>query len=250
MKHAIDEVELKVDETGRPLLASTPSKMSAFDKNAVEEAVRLKASLGGSVMIFTLGSGDAKKSVKEALAMGADTGCLILAEQDPHDGLTTSYLLGRAIDRFGPFDLVLSSEGSSDTYSGQVGPMLSEWLSLPFLGYVRKLEVKEGSLMCEQSLEDRIQVLESKMPAVVSVVSEINEPRYPTLIQIMQASKKPMEMVNSEQLIDGRAPPRLVTTVAMNAQSMSRKRVIFEGTPEETAKKMLDALIGEGVLKR
>jgi len=250
VKHAVDESELRLDATGRPQLSSTPSKMSSFDKNATEEALRLKASLGGSVMIFTLGSEDAKRSTKEALAMGGDSGCLIISESDQHDGLMTSYLLGRAIERFGPFDLILCSEGSSDTYQGQVGPMLSEWLSLPFLGYVRKLEVTAGVLRCEQSLEDRIQILESKMPAVVSVVSEINEPRYPTLIQIMQASKKPIEVINSAQLIDERVPPHSVMTIAMNAQTMSRKRVIFEGTPEETAKKMLDALSTEGVLKR
>jgi len=225
--------------------------MSTFDKNAVEESIRLKESSGGSVTIVTVGRSEAKKTVKEALAMGGDRGYLVVvAEPDPHDSLTTAYLLARAIERAGPFDLVLCAEGSSDIYAGQVGPMLSEWLALPFLGYVRKVEIKDAVIRCEQTLEERVRVLEAELPSLVSVVSEINEPRYPTLLQIMQASKKPIEEVGSELLIDGRAPPRLVTTVGMTAHAMSRKRMIFEGGPEATSRKLVEALRSEGVLKR
>src|SRR5256712_1790493 len=165
--------------------------MSTFDKNAVEESIRLKESSGGSVTIITVGRSDAKKTVKEALAMGGDRGCLVIfaAEPDPHDSLTTAYLLARAIERAGPFDLVLCAEGSSDIYAGQVPPMLSEWLALPFLGYVRKVEIEGRVIRCEQTLEEKVRVLEAELPALVSVVSEITEPRYPTLLQIMHASK-------------------------------------------------------------
>ena len=240
-----------MDASGKPDLSGAPSKMSTFDKNAVEESVRLKESSSGSVTIITVGRSDAKKTVKEALAMGGDRGYLVVsAEPDPHDSLTTAYLLARAIERAGPFDLVFCAEGSSDIYAGQVGPMLSEWLALPFLGYVRKVEIKDRVIRCEQNLEESVRVLEAELPALVSVMSEINEPRYPTLLQIMQASKKPIEEVGSELLIDGRAPPRLVTTVGMTAHAMSRKRVIFEGGPEATSRKLVEALRSEGVLKR
>ena len=224
--------------------------MSTFDKNAVEESLRLKESSSGSVTVMTVGRSDARKTVKEALAMGGDRGFLVVGEPDPHDSLTTAYLLARAIERVGRFDLVLCAEGSSDIYAGQVGPMLSEWLGLPFVGYVRKVEVKGTVIRCEQTLEERVRVLEAELPSVISVVSEINEPRYPTLLQIMQASKKPMEEVRSEVLMDGRAPARSATTVGMTAHAMSRKRVIFEGSPEETARKLVEALRSEGVLKK
>jgi electron transfer flavoprotein beta subunit len=243
-------VELRLDASGKPDLTGAPTKMSTFDKNAVEESIRLKEPSSGSVTIITVGRSDAKKTVKEALAMGGDRGCLVVAEPDPHDSLTTAYLLARAVEKFGPFDLLLCAEGSSDVYAGQVGPMLSEWLALPFLGYVRKVEIKGRVIRCEQTLEERVRVLEADLPALVSVVSEINEPRYPTLLQIMQASKKPIEEVRSELLIDGRAPPRLVTTVGMTAQAMSRKRVIFEGSPEVASRKLVEALRAEGVVKR
>jgi len=242
-------VELRVNEAGEPRLVDAPRRMSTFDKNAVEEALRLKNSISGDITVLSLGGGDAKKTIKEALAMGCDKGVLIIGAPDLHDALTTSYFLSRAIEKFGPFDLILCSEGSSDVYSGEVPPMLSQWLSYSFLGYVRKLEVEDGAIRCEQALEDRVMVLKAHLPAVVAVMSEINEPRYPTLIQIMQASKKPLLEVASDELRDGRAPPVLVSTLRMSGQSMSRKRIIFEGAPGETAKKMLEVLSKEGVLK-
>ncbi len=249
VKQAVDEAELRVDESGKLVEGGAPAKMSTFDKNAVEEAVRLKASQGGSVTVLTFGSQESKRTMKEALAMGADRGVLVVSDGNFHDTLTTSYYLAEVARQAGPYEIVFCSEGSSDVYTGQVGPMMAEWMSIPFLGYVRKLEMREGRIVCEQSLEDSVEVVESALPAIVSVVSEINEPRFPTLIQIMQASKKPIEERRVDQLRGVDAPVSLVSTGEVKVQSMRRKRVIFEGAAEETAKKLLDALASEGVLR-
>jgi electron transfer flavoprotein beta subunit len=249
VKHAVDEAELKVDSSGNPQLAGAASKVSTFDKNAVEEALRLKAAHGGDVTIITVGPTEAKKSMKEALAMGADRGVLVTADPMAIDTRGTAELLAAAIKKGGPYDVVLCSEGSSDIYSGLVPPMLGELLGFPYFGYVRKVEVSGQSAKVEKALEDSIDVLEAPLPFVASVVSEINEPRYPTLIQIMQAGKKPMEEISPGALLpDSKPPPTLFTS--MKAQAMARKKVVFEGAPEETAKKLVDALSGEGVLPR
>jgi electron transfer flavoprotein beta subunit len=258
VKHAIDESELKVDAQGRPQLQGAQTKMSTFDRNAVEEAVRIKEAKGGgtttttttTVEIITLGAADAKKSIKESLAMGADAGRLIISPPEEHDTITTSYYLARAIQKIGGVDLVICSEGSSDTYHGYVGAMIAEWLSLPYIGYVRKIEIGKGMIRCEEALEDRVEVSEAPLPAVISVVSEINEPRYPTLLQIMQASKKPIEELKPDSLREGDAPKKLVEVSDIRVQASSRKRVIFEGSPEESAKKLIDELVKEGVLKK
>jgi electron transfer flavoprotein beta subunit len=127
--------------------------------------------------------------------------------------------------------------------------MIGELLGAPYFGYTRKIEVTGQSAKVERALEDSIDVMEAPLPFVASVVSEINEPRYPTLIQIMQAGKKPMEELAPDSLLPGSKPsPTLVTS--MKAQAMTRKKVVFEGSPEETAKKLLDSLAGEGVLPR
>lgn len=249
VKHAVDEAELKIDPGGRPVLAGAASKMSAFDKNAVEEGLRLKAAHQGEVVIFTVGPADAKKTMKEALAMGADRGVLVVSDTGATDTLRTASLLAAAIRKAGPFDIVLCSEGSSDTYSGQVPPMLAEALNSAFTGYVRKIEVSGQTAKVERSLEDSVEAAEAPIPLVASVVSEINEPRYPTLIQIMQAGKKPVEELSGDQLVP-RGEYRQAEVVSMAAQQSTRKHVMFEGSPDEAAAKLVDALVKEGVLSK
>jgi electron transfer flavoprotein beta subunit len=163
--------------------------------------------------------------------------------------LTTSYFLARAIDKIGGFDLVICAEGASDTYHGQVGPMIAVWSSLPCLAYARKIAVKDGVIECEEALEDRIEVTRAKLPAVVNVVSEINEASYPTLLQIMQASKKPIDEIALDSLSGPDVPRRAVEVLEIKGQKMTRKGVIFEGTPDESAKKLTETLRNEGVLK-
>jgi electron transfer flavoprotein beta subunit len=247
VKHAIDEGELRSDSSGRPQLQGALAKMSTFDRNAVEEAVRARESKGGTVTVLSLGGQDWKKSLKEALAMGCDRAIAISSAGDL-DTLATSYYLSRALQKGGPFDLILVSEGASDTYDGLVGPMLAEWLNLPFIGYARKVEIGEGTVRAEVALDEKAEVVDAALPAVVSVVSEVNSPRYPTLLQIMQASKKPMEELALDSLRDERAPLAAVKVLEVTAQPVNRKRVIYEGAPEESAQKLLDALRKEGVI--
>ena len=249
VKHAVDETELKVDSGGSPQLKGAPTKMSTFDKNAVEEALRLKAAHQGEVVIVTVGTPEAKKTMKEALAMGADRGVLVSADPMAIDTSRTAELLAAALKKGGPYDMVLCSEGSSDMYSGLVPPMLGEILGLPYVGYARKIEASGQTARVERALEDSVEVVEAPTPLVVSVVSEINEPRYPTLIQIMQAGKKPMEELSPEALMPGAGQSASLVR-GMKAQAMARKRVLFEGPPEETAKKLVEALAAEGVLPR
>jgi len=249
VKHAVDETELKVDAGGNPQLKGAATRMSTFDKNAVEEALRLKAAHQGEVVIVTVGTPEAKKTMKEALAMGADRGVLVSADPMAIDTRRTAELLAAALKKGGPYDVVLCSEGSSDMYSGLVPPMVGELLDLPYVGYARRIEVSGQAAKVERALEDSVEVVEAPTPLVASVVSEINEPRYPTLIQIMQAGRKPVEELSAEALIPG-AGQSVSLVRGMKAQAMARKRVVFEGPPEETARKLLEALASEGVLPR
>jgi electron transfer flavoprotein beta subunit len=251
VKSAIDESELKADATGKPQLQGAQMKMSTFDRNAVEEAVRIKESKGGStVTVVSLGAMEGmKKSIREALAMGCDKAAAIVSGPDL-DTLATAYYLARAVQRLGGVELVICSEGASDTYDGLIGAMVAEWLGLPFMGYVRKATFDgAGTLTCELAGEQDVAVYEAKLPAVIAVVSEINSPRYPTLLQIMQASKKPIEELSLETLKDERAPGVQVKVVDVSAQTVSRKKIIFEGAPDQTARQLVDALRKEGVLK-
>ena len=249
VKHAVDETELKIDSSGKPLLEKALGKMSAFDKNAVEEALRLKSAHGGEVEVYSVGTPDARKTVKEALAMGADRGVLVSSDPSTADSMSTASLLAAAITKKGPFDMVICAEGSSDTYSGQVPPMLGELLRTSYVGYARKIEVTNATARIERSLEDSVEIVEAPLPLVTSVVSEINEPRYPTLIQIMQASKKPIEELPGVSLSSGGNHGR-VSVLSMSAHATSRKHVMLEGAPEIAAAELIVALTREGVLTK
>ena len=249
VKQAVDETELKAGPGGAPILAGAATKVSAFDKNAVEEALRIKAASGAEVAVLTVGPADARKSMKEALAMGADRGVLAVADTASLDSSAVSAILAAAVTKHGPFDLVLCSEGASDTYCGQVPSMLAERLGWAHASYARKISVRPGSVVAERALEDSVEEVECPLPAVMSVVSEINEPRYPTLIQIMQAGKKPVEEATPQQLgLDGVIP--LVKVESMSSQPTNRKRVMIEGSPDEAAAKLLEHLRSEGAVPR
>lgn len=249
VKHAVDEAELRADSSGKPQLQGALAKMASFDRNAIEEALRQKEAVTGTVTVIGLGGADQKKTLKEALAMGCDRAVAIAAATNRElDALSTAYFLSRGVQRAGQVDLVFLAEGASDTYHGLVGPMLAAWLDLPFVGYARKLAIEGGKLKAEVSLDERTEAVETSLPAVVSVVSEINTPRYPTLLQIMQASKKPMEEVPLESLEDQRAPSESVRVMGTKMVPTNRKKVIYEGPAEETARKLVDALKTEGMV--
>jgi len=249
VKSAVDEAELRADPSGHPVLKGAAVKMSSFDMNGVEEAVKQKEANGGTVIVVTLGGAAAKKAIKEAMAMGGTRAVHILAEPPAApDSLGTAYCLAQAVKRIGAVDMVVCSEGASDTYQGEVGAMVAEFLDMPLIAYARKVETAEGKVRCEQSLRGTVRVLETKLPAVVSVVSEANVPRYPTLLQVMAAGKKPIEEIPIASFNGPDYPETGTEVIDITMQPANRKKVLFDGTPEEAARRLFDALKQEGAL--
>lgn len=254
-KHVIDETELKIDRSsGKINFEGARTKISDDDKNAIEEAVRMKEKLGGSITAVTLGPADSKKSIKEALAMGCDRARLLI---DPSfqdgDAISTAYVLSAGIKKIGKFDIVLCATGSTDMYSGIVGPCLAEFLNVPQVTYASKITVAGDKVTVERSLEEGIEVVECLTPVLITVAREINQPRFPTLIQIMSAGKKEIIEWNAQALgVDGSKVGKAGSAVmveSVNVPKSARKKVIFEGPPAETAEKLAEALVKEGVAK-
>jgi len=257
IKQAVDVTEMKVDSATRRLITvDAPRKISDFDKNALEEAVRLKERLGGEVVAVTATSEDAKMILREALAMGADKAYSI---SDPSledsDTLATSYVLCEAVKKIGEFELILCGEASVDSYSAQVGPRLAERLGIPQITYVRKLSFDGEAVTAERSLEECYETVKAKTPVLLTVTGEINEPRIPSLMAIMKASKKPIVEWNMEDLKIlkdevGRAGSAIQVTEVL-APKVERKSITIKGeTPEEVAEKLARELIKEGVVGR
>jgi len=257
LKQAIDVSQIKSDKTtGLLLLANVPRKISDFDKNALEEAIRLKEKFGGEVLTLTVGSEDPKTTVREALAIGADKAYIvadpILEEQDT---LATSYVLAEAIKKIGLIDLILCGETSIDGYTALIGPRLAERLNLPVISHVRKLSVEGSDVIAERTLEDCYETVKARIPLVLTVTKELNEPRIPTLMAIMKASRKEIIVWKSADLnIPNDKVGKLgsaTTVICTIAPKMERKRIVIKGeTPEEIANRLTEALLQQGVIKK
>lgn len=232
---------------------AVPYKIGDLEKNALEAAVALRESgAADKVTALCLAEGNRKaaEDIKVALAMGADEAVVI---DDPAlaapDQAAVAAALAAAVKKLGACDLLLFGEGSTDNYTGQVGARVAEILGLAQIGYARKVHAADGVVRCERSMDDMIETVEAPLPAAVTVVSEINEPRIPGLMQIMKAKSKPQQVWSLADLgIDAPAPAREI--VSNLAEEQDRKHIVFEGTVAEQAEAFVDALIREGVLGR
>lgn len=252
VKQVVDVDSLKVDRATNTITTTgVPRKMNDFDKNALEEALRLREKHGGRVVALSVGPQSARDVLKEALAMGADEAYLI---SDPStaefDSRAVAHLIAKFYKKFGPFDIILMGEGSVDHFSLQVGPRVAELLGIPQLTYVRRLEYSGGGLVAERDLEDGFHVVSAPTPCVVTVAQEINQPRLPTLKSILAASKKPINVLSPVDL--GVRPEEIspvVQTKLVVPPKTERKKIVIDGSkPEEAVQTLIKYLVQEGVL--
>lgn len=252
LKQIVDLQQVRIKkETREPVLEGLPLIFGDMDRNALEEAVRLKEKGEGKVIALSAGSPKLRDTIKDALSRGADEAFILI---DPLfnalDSSRTAKVLAKGIQKIGKYDLVLLGEGSTDNYSGQVGARLTELLNLPAITYVRQLEHVNSKVRAVRSMEGCFEVVETQLPALITVTSEINQPRIPSLSQILRASRKPVQEwksadlgLTAEEL--GESDIRVVSNLAPVAQ---RKQVIFEGEVDKNITALIDSLLKEGVL--
>ncbi|HEY3426865.1 MAG TPA: electron transfer flavoprotein subunit beta/FixA family protein [Negativicutes bacterium] len=191
VKQVPDTTEVKIDPVTNTLIRQgVPSIVNPFDKNAVEAALQLKEKHGGKVTVLSMGPPQAKDALKECLAMGADTAILISDRTfGGADTLATSYTLAAAIRKLGTYDIIICGKQAIDGDTAQVGPETAEHLSVAQVTYVAKIEVGGNIARVEREHEDGYEVIEVKLPVLISVVKSINEPRYPTIKGTMKANR-------------------------------------------------------------
>jgi electron transfer flavoprotein beta subunit len=222
LKQIYDLGQIRVDASSkRPLTEGVARKLSDFDKNALEEALRIKDKHSGKVIAIIYGTKDA---AREALAMGADE-AFIYQYTEEIDHLGIAAILAVFIQKL-KYDLILCGEASIDEYSFQTGPRLAQVLGIPVLTYARKIELKDGEIIVERELENQYEISKTKLPALVTVTKEINQPRIPTLLHILGASKKSItEMSTIKQEVG-------VEILSIRAVEMKRKEVIVKEIDE------------------
>jgi len=252
VKHGIDVNLTRADRaSGLGRLETAPRKTSDFDKNAVEEAVRIRDKHGGTVTAISVGGPAAREALREAVAIGADEAVLVTAEEwTQWDTRAVARLLAASSRTLGGFDLFLLGEGSTDHFAGLVGPRLAGELGCADVAYARRLAVEADGVLAEKDLEKEVEVVRARFPVVVSVGQEINTPRLPTFLANLKASKKEIRVVAPLELgvaADTLTPSVVVERVAV--PEIPRKLVTISGaSPDEVAVRLRDALRAEGVL--
>lgn len=255
MKQVPDLQQIRIKDR-QAVLENVPFVWGDIDKNAMEEAAKIKEKLGdGKITVVAKGSERLQQGILEPLAMGADEAVLLT---DPafagSDSEGTARILAKAIEKIGSYDLVILGEGSTDNYSGIVCSALAELLNLPEITYVRELEVEDGKIRGIRNMEESFEVMEATLPALVTVTQEINEPRLPKFMAIRKAGAKPKhewgpaDLGLSAEEVGEEA--KSVETLSNLAPEQDRKQVILKGDRDEQVTALVDALTKEGVLGR
>lgn len=232
MKQIPDLKQIRI-RNREPVFDDVPLTLGDIDKNALEAGVNLKEA-GDDIKVTVLSASneDVEDTVKEALAAGADEAFLIM--DDELNGAESSIIaqvLAAGIKRMEDVGLILFGEGSGDNYSGQVGSRVAELLDLPQVGYASAIEIKGTTALVTRSLEDSDEVIEVNLPAVVTVVASINEPRIPSVTQILKAGKKPKEVLELDELDISNQESQL-DTISNLAPESDRKRIVVKNVDE------------------
>ena len=192
IKQVSDTTEVKIDpKTNTLVRQGVPSIVNPFDKNAIEAGLRLKEKYGGRVTVVSMGPPQANDALKECLAMGADDAVLVSDRAfGGADTLATSYTLAATIRALGHFDVILCGKQAIDGDTAQVGPEMAEHLGITQLTYVAKIDIQGDTVQVYREHEEGYEVVEARLPVLLSVVKSINVPRYPTVKGIMKAVHK------------------------------------------------------------
>lgn len=190
VKQVPDTSEVKINrETNTLIRDGVPSIINPFDLYAIEEALRLREQHGGTVTAMTMGPPQAAEALKDAVAMGVDE-VVLLSDRAfaGADTWATSYTLSRGIKKIARYDLVIAGKQAIDGDTAQVGPETADMLGIPFVAYIRKIEkVESGKMVAERMMDEGYDVVETSLPALITVVKEINQPRLPSLKGKMKA---------------------------------------------------------------
>lgn len=246
----------KIDTAANKVVppADIPPVLDPYSEYAVEAALRLKDSHGGTVTAISVGTGFLKDVIKKPLAMGADE--LILLDDVAFadgDSWSTANALAAAIKKIGDYDLILCGRQSADWDAGQVGCGIAELLGLPVVTLARKIDITDGKAKVERVTTDGYEVIETPLPAVITVSNEIGEPRYSTIRGIMASKKKETAVwkpsdIGLEPSQVGDAGRRCRVVKLSQPQREGSCQMIDGDTPEEAAVNLADRLKQEKLL--
>lgn len=203
VKQVPGSTKVKINpETGTLVRDSVEAVVNPFDEYAIEEALRIREKVGGTVRVVSMGPPQAQRVLRDAIAMGADEGVLI---SDPHfagsDTWATSYTLANGIKTVGSFDMIICGKQAIDGDTAQVGPGVAEMLDIPFVAWVRSInEISDSFITVERMMEQGYDRVKVPVPCLITVVKDINQPRMASLKGKMRAKKAEIKIITADDI--------------------------------------------------
>lgn len=260
LKYVPDTDEIRIDETtGTMVRKGIPGIINPLDLYAVEEALRLKEKHGGQIVVLSMGPSTAEEALREGLSMGVDQAVLLIDERFAgSDTWATANTLSKAVRKLGDFDLILCGERATDGETGQVGPELGAMLGIPLITYVSRIEkvcpARRGTgwIRCQRLTEEGYQQVEAPLPALLTVVNEINEPRFPTFqgklaarrAEIQRLALDDLDLTPEETGLQG-SPTQVVKVFY---PSLTRDTTMVVESPEKAAEQIIAFLQKNGLV--
>lgn len=248
---------VKIDETtGTMIRSELESELNPLDMYSVEEAVRIKeAHAGTKISVISMGPSAAVYAIKEAISMGCDEGVLLTDRKFAGaDTLATAYTISQYLKQLNRFDIIFAGERATDGETGQVGPSVAAQLNIPVLTYVNKIiEITENSIVVQRAIEGGNETVETTLPALLTVVKEINEPRLPNLENKLRAKNAKIDIVSRDQIdleeekIGLKGSPTRVVKVFYPKISRQGEKIVVR-SPEEAVEKIITFLKEKGVI--
>lgn len=250
IKQVPDSAAKVVVENGRVFWGDAPLVINPWDEFAVEAALQLKEKHGGTVTVISVGGENEKEAIKHALAMGADDAILI---SDPAlSGLDTqsiAQVLASAIQKIGGVDVAFFGRQAIDSDSGLTPAQTARLLNWPALTLAAVINVDADTIKVDRAIEEGRQVVSAKMPAVVSLVKDYGEPRYPSFMGIRKAARAEVPVWSLANLGISAPTSVIAWPEIMNPPSRDVVCEIISGSsPEEIAATLADKILAEKVL--
>ncbi|HSB07494.1 MAG TPA: electron transfer flavoprotein subunit beta/FixA family protein [Thermodesulfobacteriota bacterium] len=236
------EADLFIDKDGKDIKKDNlVFALNDWDGYAVREAALLREKHGGEVTVLTVGPEESKEVLTRSLAMGADRALRIEAPESA-DANLISKILYQAIKN-GPFDLVLTGVQAEDDGWGQVGVALAQRLGLPYAAIVNRIEISGEKALVKRELEGGIEeVVELKLPAVLTIQTGINEPKYVSLAAILEAEDKEMKETTLDEVGVTETGPLDVTIDQVSFPPTGKMAEILKGNPEEVVVQLTEII--------
>jgi electron transfer flavoprotein beta subunit len=243
------EVDLEIDESGKDVKKkSLAYVINEWDNYAIEEAITLKDKLGGTVMVVTVGEEGDEEVLRRCLAMGADRAVRV----DPGERILDGYVLGKILSAIigkESYDLVLMGVQSDDENLGMMGPFVAEELGLAHAAVVNGMSLENGEATIQVELEGGTnEVSRIRLPALLSIQTGINEPRYVSIMGIRKAAKKELQVIPIEALNlpdDALSPKTFVEEIFFPPETEGAE--IIEGDPATVAEEITRIMKEKGV---